>query len=88
MITFKDQPLAEIADWVVAEVIQVKDICYEVVPGYLPANAVHELLIEQGNDDRTLQRTDNEFRKIRSSIPQEQTIKIQSGPTNNPTATF
>lgn len=88
MITFKDQPLAEIADWVVAEVIQVKDICYEVVPGYLPSNAVHKLLIEQGNDDRTLQRTDNEFRKIRISIPQERTIKIQSGPTNNPTATF
>ena len=82
LITFNDQPLAVIADWVMAGVTQVKDICYEVVPGYLPANAVHDLLIEQGNDDRTLQRTERELRKIRSSISQEWTNKIQSGLTN------
>ena len=81
-MTFNDQPLAVIADWVMAGVTQIKDICYEVVPGYLPANAVHDLLIKQGSDDRTLQRTEREFRKIRSSISQEWTNKIQSGLTN------
>ena len=59
LITLNDQPLPVIADWVMAGVTQVKDICYEVVPGYLPTNAVHELLIEQGNDDRTLERSVN-----------------------------
>ena len=54
-----------------AGVTQVKDTCCEVVPGYLPANAVHELLIQEGNDDCTLQRTEREFRKVRSSILQE-----------------
>ena len=82
LITLNDQPLPEIADWVTAGVTQVKDICYEVIPGYLSVKAVHELLIEQGNDERTLERTERELRKIRSSIPQEWTIKIQSGPKN------
>ena len=40
------------------------------------------MLIEQGNNHRTLERTERELRKIRYFIPQEWTIKIQSGPSN------
>ena len=29
-------------DWFAAGVIKVSDICYEVVPGYLPVGAIHE----------------------------------------------
>jgi len=82
LINANDQPLAVIPDWVTVGVTQVKDICYEAVPGYLPTNAVHELLIEQENDDHTLERTERELTKIRSSIPQEWSSKIQSQPTN------
>ena len=82
LITLNDQPLPAIANWVTAGVTQVTGICYEVVPGFLPTNAVHELLIEQGNNDRTLERTEREFRKIRSSIPPEWLRKIQSESTN------
>lgn len=69
--------------WVAAGVIQVKDICYGVVPGYLPTNAVHELLVEQGNldDNRTIHRTERELGKIRSSIPPAWSSKIQSQST-------
>jgi len=67
---------------VAAGVTQVKDICYEVVPGYLPTTAVHKLLIEEENDNnRTLQQTERELREIRSSIPPERTSKVQSRPT-------
>ena len=83
LITFNDQPLPAIADWVAAGITQVKHICYEVVPGFLPINAVHELVIEQGNDDRAFERTEREFRQIRASIPPEWTGKIQSEPTNH-----
>lgn len=83
LITFNDQPLPAIADWVAAGITQVKHICYEVVPGFLPINAVHELLIEQGSDDRAFERTEREFRKIRLSIPPEWTSKIQSEPTSH-----
>ena len=80
LITVNDQPLPVIPDWVAAGVIQVKDICYGVVPGYLPTNAVHELLVEQENHDdiRTIQRTERELRQIRSSIPPAWSSKIQS----------
>ena len=69
LISLNDQLLPVFADWVTAGVTQIKDICYEVAPGYLPTNAVDELLIEQGNGERTLERTERELRKIRSSIP-------------------
>jgi exonuclease III len=84
LITAINQPLAVIPDWVTAGVTQVKDICYEVVPGYLPANAVHEVLIEQEKYDRnrTVQQTERELRKIRSSIPPLWTSKIQSQATS------
>ena len=69
-------------DWVTAGVIQVKDICYEVVPGFLPTNAVHELLIEHRHG-RTLDRTACELRKIHLSMPPEWICKIQSEPRHN-----
>ena len=83
LITFNDQPLPVIADWVMAGVTQIKDICYEVVPGYLPTNAVHELLLEKGNEDRILEKTERELGNIRSCIPSEWMDKIQSQPTNH-----
>ena len=58
-------------DWIAAGIIKINDICYEVVPGFLPASAVHEILAGQiGNDGRTLDRTSRESNKILSAIPQ------------------
>lgn len=42
LITINDQRLRVIADCVKAGVTQVKDICYEIVPGYLSVIVVHE----------------------------------------------
>ena len=74
LITVKTQPLAY-SDWMAAGIIQVKDICYEVIPGYLPTRAVHELLSENDNA-RTLQRTTRELSEIQSALPQDWTLRI------------
>ena len=31
-------------DWIAAGVIKISVICYEVVPGFLPVGAIHEIL--------------------------------------------
>ena len=82
LITVNNQPFA-FSDWVAAGVTQVKDICYEAVPGYLPTRAVHELLSEY-NNARTLQQTARELSEIQSAIPQDWAFKISS--QNNPEA--
>ena len=52
--------------------------CYEVVPGFLPVEAIHEILADQtGNDGRTLEKTSRECDKILSAIPQQWTNQIR-----------
>ena len=66
-------------DWIAAGVIKISDICYEVVPGFLPVRAVHDILAGQlGNDGRTLDRTSRELNKIIPAIPQHCTKQICS----------
>ena len=65
-------------DWIAAGVIKISDICYEVVPGFLPVEAIHEILADQtGNDGRTLEKMSREFGKILSAIPQQWTNQIR-----------
>ena len=66
-------------DWIAAGVIKIRDICYELVPGFLPVRAVYEILAGKiGNDGRTLDRTSRELNKILSAIPQHWTKQICS----------
>ena len=65
-------------DWIAAGVIKISDICYEVVPGFLPIGAIHEILADQtGSDGRTFEKTSREFDKILSAIPQQWTDQIR-----------
>ena len=58
-------------DWIAAGVIKISDICYEVVPGFLPVEAIHESLANQTrNDGRTLEKSSREFDKVLSAILQ------------------
>ena len=60
-------------------ITQIKDICYEAIPGYLPTRAIHELLTDQENDNsRTFFRTFREFNELKSAIPHEWTLQINS----------
>ena len=54
---------------------QIKDICYEAIPGYLPTRAIHELLTDQEDDNsRTFFRTTREFNELKY----EWTLQINS----------
>lgn len=65
-------------DWIAAGVIKISDICYEVVPGFLPVRAIHEILADHtGNDGRNLEKTFREFDKILSAIPQQWTNQMR-----------
>ena len=74
LITVDNQPLTN-PDKVSSGITQIKDICYEAIPGYLPMRAIHKLLTEQeDNNSRTLFRTTCEFNELKSAIPPEWTI--------------
>ena len=76
LVTVDDQPLFR-ADWIAAGLTQVKDICYEAVPGYLQTRAIHELLTENDVDNtRTLLKTSHELQEINAAIPHQWNIKI------------
>ena len=66
LITTQNKPLF-FKEWIAAGLTQIKDICYEVVPGYLPAQAIHEILTDQNS--RTLSRTAQELGELLDAIP-------------------
>lgn len=78
-ITVNNQRLAH-SDWVAAGITQVKEICYEAIPDYLPTRAVHELRSEY-DDARTLQRTARTLSEIQSAIAQDWTCRFNSQDT-------
>ena len=45
LINVNNKPLF-FRDWVSCGLVRVQDICYEAVPGFLPVNAVHEILMD------------------------------------------
>ena len=60
-----------------SNLIQLKDIFYEIIPGFLPATAIHEILSEhEGNRDSLFQQTVGEFREIRCALPEEWKLSI------------
>ena len=84
LVTVDDQPILR-ADWIAAGLTQVKDICYEAVPGYLPTRAIHELLTENDVDNtRTLLKTSRELQEIHTAIPHQWNIKITTEHTRQP----
>ena len=57
-------------DWTRAGIITVRDLCYAVVPGFLPALAIHEIFTHQDNNPtRKLQHTIHELTEIQQALP-------------------
>lgn len=57
-------------DWIKASIITIQDLCYSVIPGFMPTLAVHELLTKNDeNSTRTLQKTAQELNKIKQAVP-------------------
>lgn len=72
-VTIEGKPLI-FKDWIAAGITRIKDICYEVIPGYLPVLAIHDMLT--GEDPRTISRTTEELRKLFVALPPEWSQKI------------
>lgn len=85
-ITTADKPLI-FTDWVAAGITRIKDICYEVIPGFLPMSAIHDMLTE--NTTRTSSRTSEEMKELLVALPSEWcqkicTVSVRPSPTLQP----
>ena len=68
LITDHDTPLYY-PEWARAGLIQVKDLCYIAIPGFLPPLAIHELLTTDASPTRSSTRTAREFQTILTALP-------------------
>ena len=71
-LDIKDQDgnMLLIKDWIKGRITKIKDICYEVIPGFLPSRAIKEIVTEDSeNSNRTLQQTKEEFETLIKAIP-------------------
>ena len=58
-------------DWVRAGIVRVADLCYVAIPGFLPTIAIHEILTNNLESHRTLDRTARELLDIQNNFPQQ-----------------
>ena len=72
-ITTADKPLI-FTDWVSAGITRIRDICYEVIPGFLPMSAIHDFLTE--DTARTVSRTTEEWKELLVALPSQWCKKI------------
>lgn len=62
--------------WIAVGVTKIKDICYEVIPGFLPAKAVREMVEEMGTGT-TLMQTEEFLQSILLAMPNQWKIVLQ-----------
>ena len=56
--------------WIKGRITRTKDICYEVIPGFLPAMAIDEIIKDEMDDtNRTIQQTNEELETLINAIP-------------------
>ena len=82
-ITTADKPLI-FTDWVAAGITRIGDICYEVIPGFLPVSAIHDILTE--DTARNVSRTTEEWKELLVALPSQWCKKILLG--LSPAATY
>lgn len=86
VITTEDKPLI-FTDWIAAGITRIRDICYEVIPGYLPMSAIHEILTDQETqteNPRDLSRTTREWRELLDVIPTQWSQQIGTASARPP----
>ena len=72
-ISTEEKPLF-FTDWIAAGIVRIRDICYEVIPGFLPMSAIHDMLTEK--TPRTILRTTEELRELFVALPLQWSQKI------------
>ena len=84
LITADGKPLCY-KEWVKCSLTQLRDICYEVIPGFLPLQAIHEILTrDNGQPDRHLHQTAREFTQVLNAIPQLWRIQLMQTQEEKP----
>ena len=65
-------------DWVEAGITKIRDITYEVVPGFLPAIALQEILEKHEKDEKkTIVQTQKELDLIINAMPENWTCQVK-----------
>ena len=68
LLSVQNKPLLY-PDWIAAGIVHIKDICYEVVPGFLPVSAVLEML--SGQPPQPISETHRQFTELLGALPPE-----------------
>ena len=82
LITSRNRTLIY-GDWIKAGIIQIKDICYEIVPSFLRASAIHELISDHDSGYRPLSTTALELNHLLDALPKEWCHQISTSETRN-----
>ena len=78
LITVNDN-LLYYREWIKAEFLLAKDICYSVIPGFLPDLVIHNILTSHNeNTTRSLQRTKHELHELQRALPNYWTRLIRT----------
>ena len=54
----QDGNMLLIKDWIKGRITKIKDICYEVIPGFLPSRAIKEIITEDNENSQSYTSTD------------------------------
>lgn len=67
--------------WITAGLTQIKNICYEAIPGLLPIETIHEIIAQQDGSTTRTYKTAKEYKVIIDAPPPEwlQVVYTQSG---------
>ena len=74
-------------DWTRAGIVRVADLCYVAIPGFLPPLAIHEILTNNIDSHRSLEKTTRELLDILNNFPQRW-IRLINTPNLHHTATL
>ena len=76
----QDGNMLLLKDCIKGRITKIKDMCYEVIPGFLPPRAIDKIIKEENeNSNRTLQQTKEELETITKAIP----TKYNTNPTTS-----
>ena len=78
LITSRNRTLMY-GDWIKPAIIQIKDVCYEFVPGFLRASAIHKLISDQHS--HPLSTTAHELNDLLDALPKEWCHQINTSET-------
>lgn len=69
-------------DWIKAGIVTIRDLCYSVIPGFMPVLAIHEILTQHEDDHtRQLHQTTRELTQLQQAIPNTWTTMIHKHTT-------